>query len=65
MLLYKELFWLDKVQHMLKLYRGAMLIFTLFSVCQIERDEIFREYFIFRHRKRFLGAEDKEQKIIF
>lgn len=45
MLLYKEMFWLDKMQHMLNLYRGAMLISTLFSVCQIERDEICREYF--------------------
>jgi len=53
MLLYKEMFWLVKVEHMLKLYGGAMLISSLFSVCQIERDEVCRECFIFRRRRDF------------
>lgn len=46
-LLYKEMFWLDKMQHMLKLYRGAMLISTLFSVCQTKRDQICRYFYYY------------------
>lgn len=48
---------------MLNLYRGTMLISAVFSVCQIERDEICGEYYIFSYTRDFLGAQNKEQKI--